>query len=230
MRLHILPVKVYGKFIPLATFKFIQGFFLKNFSFFEENAKSWKFWEILIFESHLTANLGPAEISKGFKIFFEKPINFLKNRNFWTFWQILLFQSPSTVNLLPSGFLKKVKILSANPTVITKEPKIGTFWEFSLIPLPSTESLLPLILLKLKNFWVFFQKNHLFSEEISKSEHFESSRHSSHAHRQICYLQRYLETGIFFRKTNLFSQKKLKIWTFWEFFLFQAISTASLIL
>ena len=49
---------LYSKFTTFSDFKKFQDFFFeKPIYFFKKNPKFWTFWEILLFQSHFTANL-----------------------------------------------------------------------------------------------------------------------------------------------------------------------------
>ena len=56
-RTNIIWYAFYGKFATFSDFEIIQVFFEKPIYFFKKRPKFWKFWEILLFQSHSTANL-----------------------------------------------------------------------------------------------------------------------------------------------------------------------------
>ena len=66
-------VAFYGKIATFSDSEKIQYFFSKNPSvFLKKKHIFWTFWEILLFQSHFTANLLPLAILKKFNIFFSK--------------------------------------------------------------------------------------------------------------------------------------------------------------
>ena len=72
-----LSVAFYRKFSILAIFKNFKFFFRKT-HFFLQKPKFWKFWEILLFQSHSTSNWLILFVFKNSGSIFEKIIYFLK--------------------------------------------------------------------------------------------------------------------------------------------------------
>ena len=81
-------VAFYGTFATFSDPEKIQYFFSKNPSvFLKKKTNFWTFWEILLFQSHFTANLLPLAILKKLNLFSRKThlLFFKKNPNFERF-------------------------------------------------------------------------------------------------------------------------------------------------
>ena len=116
-------VAFYSKFTTLSNFSKKNTFsYRKTHIFFFNKTKFWKFWELLLFESHFTENLLPyANFRKNHGLFSNYPSYFFNRGHFfifWTFWEVLLFQSHFTTNMLLLAFLKKIKLFSENPFIV----------------------------------------------------------------------------------------------------------------
>ena len=78
----------------------IQDFLRNTYLNLKKKPEIVKFWEILLFQSHSTANLLPLAISKKLDIFFGK------KPEFGTFWETLRVQSQSTAHFKTIGWIK----------------------------------------------------------------------------------------------------------------------------
>ena len=131
LRNFTISVAFYGKFATFSDFEKIQYFFSKNPSIFLKKSQFWTFWEILLFQSHFTANLLPLAILKKINIFFRKThLFFLKKTQFLNVLRnftvsVAFYGKFATF----SDFEKIQYFFSQNPSNSLKKPIFWAFWK-----------------------------------------------------------------------------------------------------
>ena len=146
---------------------------MKPFIFLSAKANYWTFWEVFLFQSHLTANLLLLAILKKFKNSSEKPIYFSFKENL-ILERLRSLTKHYSENLLPVAFFQNFSFLFENPicSLWKKDPNFPLFWETLPIQSRSTANLLLLAILK--TLQIFSRKTQLFV----KSPNFERFRKS----------------------------------------------------
>ena len=187
-------------------------FFKKPIYFFKKKTKIWTFWEILLVQSHSTANLLPLPIFAKFKIFFGRHIYFLLKKPKILTLNVLRTLAIPVACILQQicylqPFLKTSRFFSRKPSIFWNKTQSLNILRILPIQSHSMANLLPVpIFEKFKFFFerqIFFWKTQKFN-----FERFENSCYSSRILRQNCYLQPFLKKWRFFsRKPSIFWKK-----------------------
>ena len=198
--------------------------------FFLKKTKFWTFWEILLFQSHSSANLQHSAIFGKSNFFSENPSFFLKKKNkLWTLWEISLFQCLATAKLLPLAILKKLKILFRKIHLIfLGNPNFERF-ENSYSSSRILRKFASLV--DFKKTLIFFENSIYFLTETQNFECFGKSYFLSCILQLICCFQRFLKKNQDFLSENQsdFLKKTQIFLTSWEILLFQSLATANLL-
>ena len=125
-----------SKFTTFSNFYEIHVF-LQRTKLFWEKPKVWKFWEILLFQSHSTAIFLGLYIFKNVKNFFEKNhLSFEKTPKLWTFRESYQFSRILWQICYLWRFLKNWRVFLKHASNFSEKPKLLTVKVLRILALP----------------------------------------------------------------------------------------------